>query len=212
MKNKFKNLFFILALLLLAGCASIQQEKDTAEKPLFLEPPKLVTEGDKEILLLDQMSDPANWIVKAGAAVDKSDLTCPVDEKAVKMHVELEKKTKEFPRIRYTLGELEYDWSQWDQFEFMALARSSREKLPPSGVEILIGKNKRTYEKEVPFPEKDKWRKVTIDIKSIGHKIKIDDIDIIVFSITPEMYKVKDTADFYLGGFRLIRAKKEEGK
>ena len=174
--------------------------------------PRAAREGKEEIRWLDRMLDPANWS-PSECTVEKSDLKCPVGEKAVHMHVPVDYNSGEpkyligWPRMACAMKEPEGDWSQWDRFEFTVLAKFSRPQLPKTAVTVLLGTRPAEFSRNLELAELDKWVKITVPVAAAKEKgVPIQAIPQVRFSVSEKDYQDKDAVDFHIGGFRLVRS------
>jgi len=175
-------------------------------------PPRTTTEDKVEIRWLDRLCDAPGWTV-AECSVGKSELACPSGGAAILMHVPVDHTAGEpnypigWPRIACALKGWETDWSQWDNFEFMILAKSTREKLPKKAVGLLIGQRPAEFSRSLEFAEKDKWINVSIPVealKEIGAAVQ--ELSQVRFCVSESDYQDKDVVDFHVGAFRLTRS------
>lgn len=168
-------------------------------------------EAKIEVQWLDRLCDASSWTA-VECSVAKSELACPSGGVAVQMHVPVDHTTGEtnypigWPRIACALKGWEADWSQWDNFEFMILAKSSREKLPKKAVSLLIGHRPAEFTQALEFAEQGKWITVTVPVEAVkAAGAQVQALFQTRLSVSESDYQDKDVVDFHVGGFRLTR-------
>jgi hypothetical protein len=166
-----------------------------------------------ESRLLDGAFDHSKWTVpdKEGE-VQASEKTTPDGGKAILFHVPVNHSSGQaahpvgWPRMGLALKGENANWSGWDAFELMAMARTSLPDNSQLSATLLIGDRPNQFTRKFVLPAQGKWVsvKVTIaEIKAAGVDVK--SVPHIRISVTESDYADKEVVDLTLGGFRLIR-------
>jgi len=195
----------VTVLLVLGFCASLAQAQA---------PPRTTEEGRSEVLWLERMCDAANWRPVEECKTSPSDLQCPLGGAAFHMYFGIDHHGGEkaypigWPRAHFNPAGWERNWSQWDRFEFMALVKTSRAKLPHTVIGLEVGEGRAPYRPKLEFTEVGKWIKITIPVADVASARDSDPraLTRLRFVVCESNYNDKDVVEFHFGGFRLVRS------
>lgn len=134
----------------------------------------------------------------------------PWEQPAVKMHIPVDFSAGEkqypigWPRMYLNLADDETGWQDYDRFEFQLFTESSRQTLPKRPVVFHLY-DAQGQKKLVPLEGAriGAWTTVSLNLSDLGLTGPATRLGI---NINEADYADKDTLDFHLGGFRLVRA------
>jgi hypothetical protein len=202
--------------------------KSTSSLALFLLTPILLTMAPSgvsgqtaapggakpaESRLLERSVEPSAWTVpdKEGE-VQASEKTTPDGGQALLFHVPVDYSSGQaeypvgWPRMSLALKGENANWSGWDAFELMAMARTSRPDNSKLVAILLIGNRPSQFMRKIVFPAQGEWVSVKVPIAEIeAAGVDVGNVSQIRFSVTESDYADKEVVDLTLGGFRLIR-------
>ena len=165
----------------------------------------------QEVLPLDGLADPARWQPSECSLSVAADnraagqptlhLQIPVD-----YHAGEAKYPIGWPRLYCALRSgVERSWADYDRFEFMILAKASRETLPRSPLNLQVHCPQRPDSTDVNLTQikLNEWVLVSLPTAEIR---QVDRVAQLGFNISESNYQDKDLLDFYIGAFRLVRS------
>ena len=177
-------------------------------------PQRTTEEGKEEIVWLDRLCEAEHWHPVEECRTRTSTLECPWGGKVMQLYFKVDHYDGEkaypigWPRAHLNPLGWERNWRAWDRFEFMVLARTSRDKLPKRALMFEFGETRPHYAPHLDFAELDEWIPVSMPVAEMFKQRPILKAGIkrMRLVVTESNYKHDDVLEFHFGGFRLVRS------
>jgi len=177
-------------------------------------PARMTEEGTDEVLWLDRLCLADSWHPVEECRTRASGLQCPWGGEVLQLYFRVDHHGGEkaypigWPRAHMNPAGWERNWKAWDHFEFMVLAKTSRDELPKQALVLEVGEAKPVHTPSLEFSELEKWVPVSIPVADILQKSPSTrgGVNRLRFVVCESSYQHDDVVEFHIGGFRLVRS------